>query len=54
VLFFVPRVVYKIDQSTRDFITRTVELWNRWIRLPCYYNRVYTTCLLYTHIPPIL
>jgi len=26
--------------DTREFITRTVELWNRWIRLPCYYNRV--------------
>jgi len=23
-----------------EFITRSVELWNRWIRLACYYNRV--------------
>jgi len=22
------------------FITRTIELWNRWIRRSCYYNRV--------------
>ena len=28
--------------DTREFITRTVELWNRWIRLLCYYNRVYS------------
>jgi len=24
--------------ETREFITRSVELWNRWIRLSCYYN----------------
>jgi len=21
-------------------MTQTIELWNRWIRLSCYYNRV--------------
>jgi len=26
--------------DTREFITQTVELWNRWITLSCYYNRV--------------
>ena len=30
------------------------ELWNRWIRLSCYNNRVYNTCPLYTHVTPIL
>jgi len=24
-------------QYTREFITRTVELWNGWIRVSCYY-----------------
>ena len=27
-------------EKTREFITQTVELGNRWIRLSCYYNRV--------------
>ena len=40
--------------DTREFITRTVGLWNRWIRLSCYYNRVYNTCPLYTRVTPIL
>jgi len=26
--------------DTREFVTPTVELWKRWIRLSCYYNRV--------------
>jgi len=29
-----------LTRYTHDFVTRTVELWNRWIRLSCYYNRV--------------
>ena len=32
--------VYKHWPDTREFITQTVELRNRWIRLSCYYNRV--------------
>ena len=36
--------------DTLEFITRTVELWNRRIRLSCYYNRVTNTCPLYTHV----
>jgi len=24
--------------DTREFMTQTVELWNWWIRLSCYYN----------------
>ena len=28
--------------DTRESITLTAELWNRWIRLSCYYNRVYS------------
>jgi len=26
--------------DTLEFITQTMALWNRWIRLSCYYNRV--------------
>jgi len=33
-------IVYKHWPDTHEFITQTVELWNRWIRLSCYYNRV--------------
>jgi len=36
-------VIYIVDEhwpDTRDFITRNIELWNRWIRQSCYYNRV--------------
>jgi len=29
-----------------EFITRTVESWNRWIRLESYYNRASNTCQL--------
>ena len=29
-------IVYKHWPETREFITRTVEFWNRWIRLSCY------------------
>jgi len=28
----------------------TVELVNRWIRLSCWYNVLYNTCPLYTHV----
>jgi len=31
---------YEHWPDNREFITRTIELWNRWIRLSCYYNRV--------------
>jgi len=48
-------VLYKnIDQKLVKIITQTFELWNRWIRLSCYYNRVKNTCPLYTHVSPIL
>jgi len=33
-------IVYKHWPAVRQFITRTVELWNRWIRLSCYCHRV--------------
>jgi len=33
-------VVYKHWPDTHEFITWIVELWNRWIRLSCYYKRV--------------
>jgi len=33
-------IVYEHWPETREFITQTIELWNRWIRLSCYYNRV--------------
>jgi len=33
-------IVYNYWPDTREFITRSVELWNGWIRLSCYYNRV--------------
>ena len=36
--------------DTLEFITRTAELWNRWIGLSCYYNRVYILCPLYKHL----
>jgi len=26
--------------ATCEFITQTIKLWNRWIRMSCYYNRV--------------
>jgi len=28
------------ELDTREFITRSAELWNRWIRLSCNYSRV--------------
>jgi len=33
-------IVYEHWSETREFITQNVELWNRWIRLLCYYNTV--------------
>jgi len=33
-------IVYKHWPVTHEFFTRTVELWNRWIRVSCYYYRV--------------
>ena len=32
------------EHDTPESITRSAELWNRWIRLSCYYNRVYILC----------
>jgi len=26
--------------DTREYITRSAKLWNKWIRLSCYYSRV--------------
>jgi len=43
-------IVDKHSPDTREFITRTVELWNMWIRRSCYYNRVENPCTLYTHV----
>jgi len=31
---------WKHWQDNRKLITRSVELWNRWIRVSCYFNRV--------------
>jgi len=28
------------EPDTREFIMRSAELWNRWNRFSCYYNRV--------------
>jgi len=39
--------------DTGEFITRSVEFWNRWIRLLCYYNWMYILCPLNTHVMPI-
>ena len=30
--------------DTREFITQSADLWNRWIRLSYYSNRVYILC----------
>mgnify|MGYP007133234786 FL=1 len=47
-------IVYEHWPETHEFITRTVELWNKWIRLSCYYNTVQNMCPLYTYVTPIL
>ena len=47
-------IVYKHWPDTPEFLTRTVELWYKWIRLSCYYNTIYNACQLYTHVTPIL
>jgi len=36
--------------DTCEYITGSVELCNRWLRLPSYYNRVFNSCPLYTHV----
>jgi len=46
-------IVYEHWPEIRAFITRTIELWNRWIRLSCYINSVQNTCPVYTHVTPI-
>jgi len=38
ILFSHVAIVYNHWSDTREFITRTVELWNRWISQSCYYN----------------
>ena len=56
-LLFLCVVCIIVDEhwpETRAFITRTIELSNRWIGLSCYYNIVWNTCPLYTHVTPIL
>jgi len=40
------KIVWELWSDTREFITRSVELWTRWIRLSCYYSRVYILCSL--------
>ena len=35
-------------------ITWTAELWNRLIRVPCYYKILYNSCPLLKHVTPIL
>ena len=44
----IPTIIYKHWPDTREFITRTVELWNRWIKLSCYYNSIYLVSIVYT------
>ena len=36
--------------DAREFITRAAGLLNTWIRLSCYYNWVYSTRQMYTHL----
>jgi len=36
--------------DAHEFITRSAELGNKWIRMLCYNNRVCNTCPLYTHV----
>ena len=33
-------IVYEHWPETGEFVTQTIELWNMWITLSCYYNRV--------------
>jgi len=40
-------IVYEHWPDTREVITQTVELWNRWVRLSCYYNREHVS-IVYT------
>jgi len=53
-------IVFGVDSvdkhwpETREFITQTIGLWNRWIRRSYYYNRVANICPLYAHVTPIL
>ena len=39
--------------DNRKFITQPAEFWNMWITLSWYYNRVYISCPLNTHVTPI-
>ena len=47
-------IVYEHWPETHEFITQTVALWNRWFRLSCYYNTLWNTCPVNTHLSPIL
>ena len=40
VVFPTRPIIYEHWPETREFTTRTIELWNRSIRLSCYYKRV--------------
>jgi len=40
--------------DTCEFITSSAEFWNRWVRLSCYFSRLYNMCPLYIHVTPIL
>jgi len=37
---FMQYIVHKHWTDSREFITRTVQLWNRCSRLSCYFNRI--------------
>ena len=45
------KVLYKyIDKKLVKFITRIIELWNRLVRVSCYYNREYKTRVHFIHM----
>jgi len=49
-------IVWEHWPDIREFITQSDAFWNSWIGLSCncYYNTVYISCPLYTHVTPIL
>ena len=46
-------IVQEHRPDTRELITKSADLLNRWIRLSCY-NRLFISCSLNTHVTPIL
>ena len=46
-------IVYKHWPDIHEFITQTIDFYNRCIRLSWYYNSVKNTCPLYTHVTPL-